>query len=282
MNYIRHLNNLLSEFAHDERVTPFHLSLYMALFQIWNYNHFNNPLSVSREETMRLAKIGSANTYIKCLRELHDWKYVIYQPSHNLMVGSKIHLYSFDNTNELMTENLTSSLYKTDNTNSNTTDNTSVTPVRHYININETNKNNKNKSKENEGTSKVNKDQEEKKSSNFRKSEKQEKVKSEEHLFSESAYQNKEIFKQAFANTDYAGANLDYYHEVIGNWSTSKGAKKKDWLATAKNWILRDFKEGKLATKSTPEHGKSNAQTVNPYTELGNAVDEWFERKFNK
>jgi hypothetical protein len=50
------------------------------------------------------------------------------------------------------------------------------------------------------------------------------------------------------AGSAYAGANLEYYHELVKNWSESKQARKKDWLATVKNWMLRDFKEGKLVT----------------------------------
>lgn len=66
------------------------------LFQYWNLNHFRNPISIAREEVMRLSKIGSANTYLKCLKELHEWNYIRYDPSYNPLRGSKVHLYRFD------------------------------------------------------------------------------------------------------------------------------------------------------------------------------------------
>jgi hypothetical protein len=82
-------------FADDKRLTPHHVSLYVTLFQYWNMNHFRNPISIMREETMRMSKIGSANTYVKCLNELHAWGYIQYVPSYNPLRGSKVNLYSF-------------------------------------------------------------------------------------------------------------------------------------------------------------------------------------------
>ena len=49
--------------ADDERLSPFHVSLYLTLFQFWNLNRFKNPISIARQETMRLSKIGSVNNY---------------------------------------------------------------------------------------------------------------------------------------------------------------------------------------------------------------------------
>lgn len=65
-------------------------------------------------------------------------------------------------------------------------------------------------------------------------------------LFSQTQYLDIETFKSAFIGTQYEEANFAYYHEVIKNWSDSKGEKKLDWIATAKNWMARDLKEGKF------------------------------------
>jgi hypothetical protein len=65
-------------------------------------------------------------------------------------------------------------------------------------------------------------------------------------LFSETEFIDKEIFKAAFIGTQYEEANFEYYHEVIKNWSDSKGERKLNWIATAKNWMARDLKEGKF------------------------------------
>jgi len=96
MNYIRHQTGLFERFAEDERISPFHISLYFALFQSWNRNRFRNPFPVSREELMFLAHIGSVNTYTRCIKELHQWGYIEYYPSFNPNIGSKVSCISFD------------------------------------------------------------------------------------------------------------------------------------------------------------------------------------------
>lgn len=65
-------------------------------------------------------------------------------------------------------------------------------------------------------------------------------------LFSETEFIDVEIFKQKFIGTQYESANFNYYHEVINNWSSAGGNKKVDWIATAKNWMAKDIKEGKF------------------------------------
>ena len=35
MNYIRHLGGFFIRLAEDQRMTPYHISLYFALFQQW-------------------------------------------------------------------------------------------------------------------------------------------------------------------------------------------------------------------------------------------------------
>ncbi len=96
MNFIKHFLGWMDKLTIDERLTPHHVSLYITLFQFWNLNHFRNPISISREELMYISKIGSVNTYAKCLKELHAWGYIRYEPSFNPQRGSKVHLFRFD------------------------------------------------------------------------------------------------------------------------------------------------------------------------------------------
>lgn len=100
INYITHLNAAFNRFCNDERLTPFHISLYFALFHFWNAAKFRTPISINREETMAAARIGSANTYTRCLKELNAWGYIRYEPSFSPLVGSKIHLYTFSKTTD--------------------------------------------------------------------------------------------------------------------------------------------------------------------------------------
>jgi len=78
VNYIRHLNAFFTFIKKDDNLTSSHVSLYLALFQYWNFNRFQNPFPIYRDDIMQLSKIGSKNTYHKCLKELHLAHYIIY------------------------------------------------------------------------------------------------------------------------------------------------------------------------------------------------------------
>ncbi len=95
MNYIKHINGVLQQFNGDSRLNPTHISLYIALFQLWNIHHFPEVFFIAREEVMKKSKIGSIATYHRCLRNLNDWKYIDYLPSHNPYKGSEIKMFIF-------------------------------------------------------------------------------------------------------------------------------------------------------------------------------------------
>lgn len=65
------------------------------MFQFWNCNRFRNPISISRDEVMRISKISSKATYHKCLKNLHALGYIKYEPSYNPYKGSLVHLFNF-------------------------------------------------------------------------------------------------------------------------------------------------------------------------------------------
>lgn len=83
MNYIIHLNKTFVLFCKDEKLTPYHVSLYFSLFQYWNMAKFRSPISISRDELMRASKIGSVNTYFRNIKDLHAWNYIKHIPSYN-------------------------------------------------------------------------------------------------------------------------------------------------------------------------------------------------------
>jgi hypothetical protein len=89
-----------------------------------------------------------------------------------------------------------------------------------------------------------------KKVENVEKVEKVKKV-SKNHLFTESPYFDLAAFKMQFLGIEkYEAADLEQYHEAMLLWSASKGEKKADWVATAKNWINRDISDKKLKVKN--------------------------------
>jgi hypothetical protein len=95
MNYIKHLTGFFGKVAIDKTLNPTHVSLYMSLFQFWNCNRFKNPISISRDEVMRISKISSKATYHKCLKNLHSLGYINYEPSYNPFKGSHVYLFNF-------------------------------------------------------------------------------------------------------------------------------------------------------------------------------------------
>lgn len=95
MNYIKHLTGFFDKVAKDRALNPTHVSLYMSLFQFWNYNRFKNPISISRDEVMRISKISSKATYHKCLKMLHAQGYIKYEPSYNPFRGSHVIMFNF-------------------------------------------------------------------------------------------------------------------------------------------------------------------------------------------
>ena len=97
MNYIKHLTGFFEKVATDRNLNPTHVSLYMSLFQFWNCNRFKNPISISRDEIMRISKISSKATYHKCLKALHAQGYINYEPSYNPFKGSHVFLFNFSN-----------------------------------------------------------------------------------------------------------------------------------------------------------------------------------------
>ncbi len=98
MNYIRHLNAFFSFVRKEERLACSHVSLYLALFQYWNYNRFQNPFPVYRDNLLKLSKIGSKNTYHKCIKELHLAGYIIHHPPTSQFQPVKISMIRLDVT----------------------------------------------------------------------------------------------------------------------------------------------------------------------------------------
>ena len=94
MNYIKHLAGFFDKVSQDSRLNPTHISLYISLFQSWNLNRFQNPISISRSEMMRVSKISANATYHKVIKQLHEYGYIVYEPSYNPFKGSMVHLVS--------------------------------------------------------------------------------------------------------------------------------------------------------------------------------------------
>lgn len=104
MNYIRHLRSFFNRVEEDANITSHHISLYMALFNLWNVNRFRKRFEVNRIDLMAMSRIGSRNTYAKCMKELHDWGYIVYSPGANRYQVSHVSCISFGTATETATD----------------------------------------------------------------------------------------------------------------------------------------------------------------------------------
>ncbi len=76
----------------DPRISPVHISIYMALVKLWIERHYNSPLFVYSHEVMQLAKVSGSATYYNAIRDLHDYGHIHYERSYNRFLASKIYM----------------------------------------------------------------------------------------------------------------------------------------------------------------------------------------------
>lgn len=79
VNYIRHLNTFFRLVKNDDRLRATDVSIYVALFQIWNMHNFRHSFPAARKEVIRFSRVGSRSTYVECIKRLHACGYIVYQ-----------------------------------------------------------------------------------------------------------------------------------------------------------------------------------------------------------
>jgi hypothetical protein len=92
MNHATTLTIFFNTIINDDRIHTSHISMYSLLYHYWNGNGFQNPVHISRSDVMKKAKISSKATYHKCIKELHAFGYISYDPSYHPILGSKVHI----------------------------------------------------------------------------------------------------------------------------------------------------------------------------------------------
>lgn len=213
VNYIQHLAGFYELIAKDDRLTTAHVSLYMALFQFWNLNRFQNPISISRNEMMEISKIGSTNTYTKCLKELDKYGYIQYLPSFNPLKGSTVNLFDFNKG----TDN------SCDKGSSKATDKASERLVRPSINSINKRKHINIKTREKENSQ-----------NEFPPTQKQKNVKEQ---FTAPDIEEIQSYFLEKENTTTEAEKFYNYFESNG-WLVGGKTKMKNWKAAARNWML--------------------------------------------
>jgi len=221
MNYIKHLAGFFDRVATDERLNPTHISMYVSLFQFWNATRFQNPISISRNELMKVSKICSKATYHKCMRELNDFGYLQYKPSYNPFKGSLVFLFNFQTGFE--------QLPGTHHTKNETGSEQAEEPY-----INNTNIINKTSTNESAHTKK----NDVQKSGKSGKKEKSS-AKKERNIFAPPDLD--QVYKY-FTSKKYlpVEAQKFYKHYKSNGWLVGGKAKMQDWQASADKWMLNE------------------------------------------
>ena len=269
MNYIKHLTGFFEKVAIDKTLNPTHVSLYIALFQFWNCNRFKNPISINRDEVMRISKISSKATYHKCLKNLHSLGYINYEPSYNPFKGSHVILFNFSDDlkpaptserkpkNEPLIEQVNEQALNKSCTSSETGTEQAVVPSINYINNTNilNNKNVSNLEKLTKNFEEINnldlknENSKEEKSSAKKEEKLQPSIEEVKTYFQENNFPEQEA--QKFFN----------YFKSVG-WLVGGKTPMVDWQAAAQNWMIN-------APKFI-----SNAEQLNRAKQLNTTTDK--------
>jgi hypothetical protein len=76
----------------DSRLSPLHFSLYMAVLYLRQSRGGEDGIEVNARTLMPLAKIGSATSYHRVIRELNAYGYIRYEPSCDCRKPSRVWL----------------------------------------------------------------------------------------------------------------------------------------------------------------------------------------------
>ncbi|MDY0088749.1 MAG: transcriptional regulator [Flavobacteriaceae bacterium] len=283
MNYIKHLTGFFEKVILDKTLNPTHISLYMALFQFWNCNRFKNPISINRDEVMRISKISSKATYHKCLKNLHSLGYLNYEPSYNPFKGSHVILFNFAEDlkpvpksgrkpkNEPLIEPVSEQVVNKSCTGNETGTEQALVPSINYINntngLNKKNVANLNKQANNfedENNSGFKNETDEEKEKKFREKKKDDFVTSSVSSRAQSRDEKPsiEIIKSYFRENNFpeleAQKFFNYFSSV--GWLVGGKTPMVDWQAAAQNWMINAPKF--ISNEQQPDRAKQLGTTT--------------------
>ncbi|HLF51278.1 transcriptional regulator [Flavobacterium sp.] len=277
MNYIKHLTGFFEKVVLDKALNPTHVSLYMALFQFWNCNRFKNPISINRDEVMRISKISSKATYHKCLKNLHSLGYINYEPSYNPFKGSHVILFNFSEDlkpapkserklkNEPLIEPVSEQALNKSCTSDETSTEQAVVPSINYIN-NTNSSNEKNVANLNEqaknfeeiNNSTLKNKTEEEKEKKFREKKKEFFVTSS--VVEKPTIEEVKTYFQANNFPELEAQKFFNYFSSVG-WLVGGKIPMIDWQASAQNWIINSVNFNHN-TDTTPTNRPKHLNTI--------------------
>ena len=288
MNYIKHLTGFFDKVAQDRTLNPTHISLYIALFQFWNCNRFKNPISISRDEVMRISKISSKATYHKCLKSLHSLGYINYEPSFNPFKGSHVFLFNFSDdlkplpktvkstssNNEPILEPLNEQVANKHFTSSETSNEQALVPYINNINItdilNNSNLETQAQNFERKEVAVLKTKDKEEKEKKLREKKKDNLVitnAAEEELIGDGNPTLLEV-KNYFLNQSFPEIEAQKFFNYFSSigWLVGGKSQMVNWKAAAQNWILNATKFKSNETKQDRAH-HLNTSTDKDYSE---------------
>lgn len=270
MNYIKHLTGFFDRIVQDPSLNPTHISLYIALFQFWNVNRFQNPISITRDEVMRISKICSKATYHKCMRELNEKNYIKYEPSFNPFKGSMVILFNFSedlkpvqkkDNNSKKNLSVAEQLVNKQRTSNETSTEQAVVPSINYINntniLND--KNVSNLEKHTKNFEEINNSDLKNENSKKEKSS----AKKEEKL--QPTIEEVKIYFQQNNFPELEAQKFFNYFSSVG-WLVGGKTPMVDWQAAAQNWMINAPKF--ISNAEQPNRAKQlNTATDKDYSE---------------
>ena len=263
MNYILQLSGFFQRVAADDRLNPTHVSLYMAIFQYWNAERFQNPVSISRQELMRISKISAKATYHKCIKDLHTFGYIQYLPSFNPFKGSLVYLFYMQSSTRLISD--------PDRTNIETSIEQALVPYINNINILKENIESEETQPKNDIVLKVSKNRVKVVEINGEKVPPKNRAKKSTPASNEFPPALEEISNYFLKqNSSEVEAQKFFNHFQSNGWKVGGKAPMKDWQAAAGNWILNIPKfrpQPQLVVQKQPVPGNLNATTGKNYSE---------------
>ena len=254
MNYIKHLTGFFDKVINDHSLNPTHISLYIALFQFWNCNRFRNPISISRDEVMRISKISSKATYHKCLKNLHALGYIKYEPSYNPYKGSMVHLFNFSENLKPQKKSFNKQVKGKQQTSSLPT--IEQAEVSYINNTNSTNSIKRVKEEEQLHKSDLQNSEEILKQKKLRQKNKRNGTSSAV----EDPKEEKVIEYFQEQNYPEIEANKFYNYFSSNGWLVGGKTPMKNWKAAAKNWMINS---AKYSTNNSISKSQIHPQNLN-------------------
>jgi hypothetical protein len=87
---------LLSEFMpsirNNPKMTAYHVSVYVALLYYCQMAGDAPSFTVFSREVLSYAKLLKPGTYHRIMKDLHEFGYIVYTPSHSPVLGSLVQL----------------------------------------------------------------------------------------------------------------------------------------------------------------------------------------------